>query len=352
MEIGSEYWLEKQLKNRQKNNIECENEILLMSGRTAIDYALEIITTKRKINTVYFPSYCCQSMIEPFLNRNITVVFYNVSFENGKFIYDIDNNKKCDIFFAMNYFGYSDSNMDYYIKKFKNRGIIVIEDSTHSLFSERKYSKNSDFIIASLRKWFPIISGGKLIVQSEEFELNKNINLKENYEYINIKKIAMKEKYKYIEKKEEIEKNEFLRKFHKSEEILDIDYKKYKIDNTSYDILKNINLEEVIKRRKENVKIIYDFLRKQTFIRYIENIDFEKDCLLFVPIFLDNLTRNKLKKYLIKNDVYCPNHWPIPNILFEDRDKKIYDTELSLICDQRYKVENIKSYIRLINEVI
>ena len=176
MEIGSEYWLEKQLKNRQKNNIECENEILLMSGRTAIDYALEIITTKRKINTVYLPSYCCQSMIEPFLNRNITVVFYNVSFENGKFIYDIDNNKKCDIFFAMNYFGYSDSNMDYYIKKFKNRGIIVIEDSAHSLFSERKYSKNSDCIIASLRKQFPIISGGKLIVQTEELELNKNIN--------------------------------------------------------------------------------------------------------------------------------------------------------------------------------
>lgn len=56
MEIGSEFWLE------DKNKIEYESEFiksenLFLSGRTAIDYALQIIENIKKIEKVYFPSY-------------------------------------------------------------------------------------------------------------------------------------------------------------------------------------------------------------------------------------------------------------------------------------------------------
>ena len=355
MEIGSEYWLEKEQKKEQKkeaNKMDNKNAILFMSGRTAIDYAIETIIKKRKIETVYFPSYCCQSMLEPFLSRNIKILFYNVSFKDGHFIYDIDYNKKCDVFFAMNYFGFYSSNMDYYINKFKEKDVIIIEDSTHSCFSKRKYNYNSDFVIASLRKWLPIISGGILINLSKRFELDKNINLKKNYEYINLKKNAMEEKYRYIENGEKINKEVFLEKFHKAEEILNVEYKNYKIDNISYEILRNVNLDKIIKKRKDNVKVIYNFLKKQSKIKYIKNIDFEKDCLLFVPIFLRNVDRNRLKENLIKNDVYCPNHWPIPTEIYGSKEKEIYSMELSLICDQRYKTEDVITYLKLISNII
>ena len=178
MEIGSEFWLEKKEENNHTSYIidSNENKILCMSGRTAIDYALFLFQKQRKILDVYFPSYCCQSMLQPFLERNIKIHFYSVRFEKGKFIFDIDCNKKCDLFFAMNYFGFAANNMDYYIDNFKRKNVIVIEDSTHSWLSQRKYNRNSDFVVASLRKWFPIISGGVLINPSGNIRLSVEQN--------------------------------------------------------------------------------------------------------------------------------------------------------------------------------
>ena len=42
---------------------------------------------------------------------------------------------------------------------------------------------NSDIVVASFRKWFPIISGGILINLSKKFEFDKIDELKENYKY-------------------------------------------------------------------------------------------------------------------------------------------------------------------------
>ncbi|CDE97227.1 putative uncharacterized protein [Clostridium sp. CAG:567] len=83
MEIGSEFWLE------DKNKIEYESEFiksenLFLSGRTAIDYALQIIENIKKIEKVYFPSYCCESMLLPFQERNIKIEFYAVTEENRR----------------------------------------------------------------------------------------------------------------------------------------------------------------------------------------------------------------------------------------------------------------------------
>ena len=234
MEIGSEFWLED--KKIEQYEIQNDNKkLFLLSGRTAIDYVLDIIENK-KINKAYLPSYCCQSMIDPFKDRNIQIDFYTVKFENGNFVYDIDCNKNCDIFFAMNYFGFNQYNMDYYIEQFKKRNICVIEDSTHSILSKRKYNKKSDFVVASLRKWFPIISGGLLINQSN-YNIEKNIHkLKNNEDYIYLKKNAMIEKNSYILEEKKNNKNQFLNEFSRANEILDHDYKLYKIDKISYSI--------------------------------------------------------------------------------------------------------------------
>ena len=352
MEIGSEFWLEnKNKKNKVKYEIDkkSEDKLLFMSGRTAIDYALDVVARKRQIKNVYFPSYCCQSMLDPFLERNIDIDFYNVNFKDGSFVYSIDCNKSCDMFFAMNYFGYSCNNMDYYIEKFKKHGAIIIEDSTHSWLSKRKYNKNSDFIVASLRKWFPIISGGILINCSNNFDLNQNIELKENYLYNKFKSEAMKMKNNYINKKENIEKEKFLEEYSKANEVLKKDYKRYKIDKKSNEILKKLDIDDIYTRRRNNAKIIYDFLTNQENIDYIKEINFKEDCPIFVPIFLKNKNdRDCLKNKLIENQIYCPNHWNIPDIVKNNNRKNIYDRELSLICDQRYNIDDIINYIKYI----
>jgi hypothetical protein len=59
----------------------------------------------------------------------------------------------------------------------------------------------------------------------------------------------------------------------------------------------------------------------------------------FVPILLPN--RNEIRAHLTKNEIYCPVHWPKP----EGCESNIYDHELSLICDQRYGIKDMKRIV-------
>ena len=356
-EIGSEFWIQKNYNDNHNDNIFQVNEFkknttFLLSGRTAIDYAIHLIEKKMKVNSVYMPSYCCNSMLTPFLEKNIKIEFYTVLFDGEKFIYDIDCDKKCDIFFAMNYFGFTINNMDYYIDMFKTKNSYVIEDATHSLLSKRKYNIKSDLVVASLRKWFPIISGGILIANNNEcaeYMKDDIENLKHNEIYIPLKQKAMLEKNIYINQRDDTNKEEVLNKFKNANHILDIDYKSYKIDTQSYEILHKINLQEVIQKRRNNTKIIYDYLKNQKTIKYVKDINIEEDCPLFIPIFLKKNKRDNVKKYLVGNKIYCPNHWPIPDLITDKNQKEIYNMELSLICDQRYSEKEMEKETNTIN---
>ncbi len=70
------------------------------------------------------------------------------------------------------------------------------------------------------------------------------------------------------------------------------------------------------------------------------------DCPLFVPIIIDD--RDNKRKKLINNQIYLPVHWH--NEL--NIDNKIYEKELSLVCDQRYNEEDIKEYIDTLIKII
>ena len=101
-----------------------------------------------------------------------------------------------------------------------------------------------------------------------------------------------------------------------------------------------MNLQSIIKQRKENVKVIYEKLQKKEDIQFLINDFNENDVLLFVHIMLEKDKRNSLRKYLIENEIYLPIHWPLENKL-----NNIIDNELSLICDQRYSKNEIAEYI-------
>lgn len=346
MEIGSEYW-------KYDGTLDCDNSKFwnigkdnkfLLSGRTAIYYVLKNILLENTVQKVYFPSYSCNSMAQAFEDLGMQIEYYDVYYNDG-LKYNINLDEECDIFFAMNYFGYSSTNMESYIKNFKEKGKIVIEDITHSILSEKKYCEYSDYLIGSLRKWFPIASGGIAVNMNSNFLLElKNVS---NENMIRIKQEAMQDKKNYIEKIDVVEKDVFLEKYSKSNKMLETDYQNYSMDDESLKILMGINLEEVIKIRKENSKVIYDKLEKNIDIKFLINDFNEKDILLFVPIMLERNKRDSLRKHLIENEIYLPIHWPV-----NDKINNIIDNELSLICDQRYNKNQIAEYIdKIINYI-
>ncbi len=344
MEIGSEFWLEDNLiKNSSKDFWKFGEDMeFLMSGRTAIDYILQDIENTRTIKNVYFPSYCCESMLIPFRKRNLNIKFYEVDFD-GNLKYNIDTNYKCDIFFAMNYFGYTSTNMEEYVQAFKEKGSLVIEDVTHSLLSKKIFSEGTDYIFASLRKWFPILTGAFAAKLHGKFELDKELS--ENSELLNQRILAMENKKKYIENncKDNSLKEEYLNEYKMAKRLLEEKYENYAMDSKSKEILFNLDIEKIKKSRKANSEIIYSKLKNTKKLSFLVNEQKEEDCLIFVPIILKQELRDELRQELIKKQIYCPIHWPIDNNL-----NNIYTRELSLVCDQRYSKEQIEEYIKII----
>ncbi|MEG8980159.1 hypothetical protein U8Y98_25965 [Priestia megaterium] len=349
-EIGSEYWIgeveSKEFKLAQVPSwldIGNANEYLL-SGRTAIDLVLKDILYDKKVSTVYFPSYCCQSMLQPFIDNDIQIELYNVYSTNSGLKFEIDINHKCDIFFAMNYFGYSDGRMDYYIENFNKREVIVIEDVTHSLLSPNSYNNKSDYRVASLRKWFPVFSGG-LAAKS-----NGNFNIKASNhtldEMIMVRKNAMFDKARYMNRDTTVKKDDFLQKYSVANKMLNENYSLYKIDDDSFRILNEINIKKIIEVRRKNAQVIHDFIKETNEIKPMFPNLTEDDCPIFIPVLLNENIRNHLREYLIKHKVYYPIHWPKPEIVkYHSTCMSIYDIELSLICDQRYNDYDIKDSI-------
>lgn len=339
-EIGSEFWtIDLDNFDNDLNFLNIGKDYkLLMSGRTAIDYVLNEIDDNKKI--VYMPDYCCESMVQPFIDNNYKVEFYKVDVINNNYSINIDYD--CSVFFAMSYFGYSKSNMDNYIKEFSKRNVTIIEDITHRLLCDNNHSSYSDYLICSLRKWFPVLSGGIAINVKDSFKNNLNNYSVNNY-YLNLKKRAMDLKKDYMNSNIDA-KDEFLELFKESNELVS-NYQNKKIDDVSLKILKHLNIEQIRKSRINNCLLIEKLLCDNSHIHLIYKYE-NGDCPLFIPVFLNN--RDVIRKELILNDVYLPVHWPND----VNSDNEIYDTELSLICDQRYSEDDIKKYISKLIEIV
>ena len=252
-EIGSEFW---EISNKNSNKIFeiAKNKRFLLSGRTALDFLIKDIKLRGSLNTVYLPSYCCATMIQPFLNNGVKVLFYNVSeSESGGFDFEIVYNTNCDAVFLIQYFGYRDKQIENMAKKFKSKGIIVIEDITHSIFIEQKSNEYNDYIFASLRKWTALYTGGLAIKVTDNFVINTP--LQTNKVYYQLRKDAIELKYEYIENKKD-NKCEFLKLFDQAENKLEKDYCNYLMDGNSLNSLKYLDIIKLKQKRRKNAEMI------------------------------------------------------------------------------------------------
>lgn len=335
-EIGSEFWLE----NNPDNLILGRDGLYVLSGRTAIDIIVQDIKSSRQIKSVYLPAYCCDSMIFPFTRKGIEIKLYDISFDE-KLHYHIDDDFSCDIFYVTNYFGYTNTLNNSIIEHFKENGSIIVYDKTHSFFMNGD-NANCDYSLASIRKWLGVIDGAVVNGIKEDFVLK-------DCPYIECKEQAMKEKMLYIYGDTSISKNSFLQKYSEFNHKLTKDYSDYKMDNLSYTIYKNTNLIELINTRRNNAKYLHENLENVFFLSEFT----DESCPLFVPIIFNTTEeRDCVRKILIENQIYCPIHWQKNGLVTSEmKVNDIFDRELSLICDQRYNIDDMNRIVNIINMI-
>lgn len=334
-EIGSEFH---KAENEPGKGLEYPfNGSLVFSGRTAI----ETVIRELQINKIIIPSYCCESMIDPFTAKGIQVDFFDVYYQDGLKI-NIAIPEDADAVLWCNYFGFHVEMPD--LSQFICRGGIVIEDITHSFLSHQQFNLQSHYLIASLRKWEPLICGGYCAaVNGKKLHVP---TVKPPKDFVVQKQTAMCMKQEYLLDGNETKKEEYLKLFAESNRWLADHYHGLMIDEESYGYLSNTDIKRHRKQRIKNAKVLYAGLEYNSIVKPLFHIE-QMDCPLFVPVVLDRVYRDDLRKCLTANKIYCPIHWPHPK---DDCKSNLYDSELSLICDQRYDETDMIKIISIIND--
>lgn len=347
-EIGSYFWLDGKEKGNGNASgpLPCLPSVsdasFTFSGRNAIDIALHDILKNRKIQKAYVPSYSCISMLQAFIDREIPFEFYDVKYEEGNFAYEIPAVENGAVVLIMSYFGLDTEKVHTLITTLHKQGTVVIEDITHSLLRKKNACSDSDYLVASLRKWFAIPTGGW--IGKTKGTLYDKPGIDSNHA-VKEKISGMKEKYDYLTGRIASKENFLLTQAKFDNDLIHVD-RMLKIDDLSLNILKNTDVKAAVNQRRLNAKALLNGLADLDGIIFdIPQVDLTSDVPLFVPVFLDTEKRDSLRAYLINKGIYCPVHWPE----VAGAPSEIKARELSLICDQRYSEADMHEIVDCIH---
>lgn len=351
MEIGSEYWIEANQNVRGKTNVPewlskfGEKVNLLSTGRGAINLVLKSIEPKVKV--ALLPIYICESVIIPFKVEGYEIEFYEIDeklqpigLEKVKWV-------NIGVFFHLGYYGVNTNNsLDVFFDTLKNNNVIIIEDVTHTLFSKYKNYKKNDFVIGSIRKWFGVPSGG-FIASEINIEIKK-IDSDNEFSVIRKKNLLLKKQYIESQKKEL--KEFFLKGLNQAEDLIDQNISAKKIDSLSREIIKELDENTLIEKRKKNFSYLVKNLMGFTDFRVVNDYLEEGMVPFFFPIYSKE-KRNQIRDTLRSEDIYCPVHWPIPSQVkanISTESLLLYNSILSIPCDQRYDEVDMERIVNVI----
>lgn len=306
----------------------------VLSGRVALECIVEVLVRKG-LTSVYMPSYCCHTMIEPFLIHGFKIVFYDVSYSDSGFVLLFDANHGCDAVFLLDYFGHINDETSSIAKEQKAKCKTVIYDATHGIYSDFDPTVY-DYVFGSYRKWMDVNCGFFAINGEPATEFEDD--WKQFDKYVDIRTQLFDLKSRYMNG-EDVEKHQFLSLINEAEDMLELRYHHALPDQRSLNVLLATDYTYLVLSRRRNAKFLMDYIADMADerVKCIVNKLGKYDTPLFVPVIVGEDYRNPLRRYLIEHDIYCPVHWPISGFhQIMSEGKVLFESELSLICDQRY----------------
>ena len=323
MEIGSDYNLNIKINNKK---------LFYFSGRIAIKEILNKINYNN--DKCLIPNYLCDSIFNCFSNYE----YYNI---DNKFDIDIDYlqnkiiNDKYKLIFIINYFGNIDKNIKSIINLCKKNNIIIIEDFTHNIYSNKLYG---DICLCSYRKSLPTPFGAVVIDKKEIL----NINQKKKFNLIYIFLILYKLFGMFL-------KNYKLLKWIWRPILLFCEKNINIINYSGFDYLNNLlytyyfDKDDIIIRKK-NIEYLNNNLKLKTIKKFKNNY------FTYVLIFKSKELRDNIRKILIENKIYCPIYWPLNFDLEYKCNHYLTNNILCIPIDQRYNIKHMEYICRIINQ--
>lgn len=321
------------LAARKKKNLP-RDRTFLASGRAC----LKAIITAEELagKTVLLPAYLCDSVLLPFKEKKVKMIFYRV---NHQLIIDRDDlfekikKEKPDAVVIIHYFGWIQPRVETIIKRMRKQrpNCVVIEDLVQSYLTS--YQPRGDYWFNSYRKFLPVadgafVAGKKKIGQPAESAasgvrlmamLLKNMPC--------MKQVA----WRLFRNHEQREVNRGIRSMSR--------FSRYIIKRVDEEAVKNI-------RRNNYQHLALLFAKeagKETDIPVLFPKLPDGVCPLGLPIIVKN--RDAVQQRLIRKKIYCPVHWDLP----ADINKKKFPVShavsehiLTIPIDQRYTKEDME----------
>ena len=304
------------LEMEHYNGLEFHNNaIKLNSARNALRYLIKI----RNIKSIYLPYYTCDSIEDACTKENIQINYYEID-DNFKPIFDkvLDDN---EYIYIINYYGMiSNDDVISYKNKYKN----IIFDNIQSFFQERVDGVDT---IYTCRKFFGVTDGAYLYT-----DCDKKLELETDKSY---------DRVKYLVGRYENDAGSYYQDYQKNEELLDNLDIMY-MSKITENILRSIDYDYVINKRKENFNYLHDNLKD---INKININIINNNGLYMYPLLIDD--GYKIRKKLQEKKIFIPCLWPNVG---EDRTDAYYKAQniLPIPCDQRYDINDM---LYLINEI-
>ena len=357
-EIGSEFWTgctpvsryqEYTMRPKSIYNNHLYQIVETLSGRTALEHIVELLV-QRGAKSACLPAYCCHTMIEPFLSHGMQVSFYDVELSENGLHRCVDDEHHCNCILLMDYFGHTDQETSEIALREKEKGTMVIYDATHSMYSNINYDLY-DYIYGSYRKWVDI-NCGFLAWKGDWGGLAITQNSSNGDAYPSTRELLFDKKASFMNDGP-VSKDAFLPLVNTAESILEEQYHHKMPDTRSMEVLRETDADFLINARKQNAQLLTNAISalEDKRIRCFSPILNVNDTPLFVAIAVAPEDRNNLRKHLIANQIYCPVHWPFsdahPN---NSKSQPLFDIELSLICDQRYGLDDMQRMVNVIKE--
>jgi len=311
-----------------------------MSGRCAL-YAclLDIASSTENSSTdspkiAYVPAYTCETVLACYQKAGYALRFYEISTHGLTPVFNEADLQGVSVLNLCAYYGFSRYDV-VFLQECKRRGITIIQDTTHSLFSSDGHSAYADYYAGSVRKWMGIACGGVAIKRVGTFSLGP---LKSDKEHLDDRYRAMEYRAKALQTGDSVFDGKAFEVFWETELRLRQMFDAYGSDATSIDILTHFNAAPLITHRRDNYQTVLSHYQRSSQCQAVfETLD-ESVCPSHFTVYSEDRERaqNSLEELGIRTTTY----WPLPPMLPQPQlypqASWIYHHVFSIQIDQRY----------------
>lgn len=333
-ELGSEFSLSFESLNRTEDNL---FQYLRKYQTQWFDYgrsAIRYMDTVYK-GTVLLPEFICESVIRCFSEDRIR--FYHIGKDLKIDFADLMEKMKQGVsaVYIVHYFGQLQAReaLAQVRKTADEMGIVMIEDTTQSLFSEHMLI--GDYAVASVRKWMQTPQGAVLYAGNRK-ELQEPLPLSQSRDNDRAYAMVLKELFLSGEYNTNAQ---YRKMFSACEGNIDLADRNERMSDLAHFIIGCVNVSALTERRRSNARRLKKRLDEMGLYGVC---DFsETECPLVYPLRVKN--RDSFREYLTEHRIYCAVHWPFGAVGQAERENaaELSETLISLPIDQRYKHEDM-----------